>query len=81
MATRYIGQVTPSVGVQFQTGRANVVAAASGGTLAGSQVVQVVFDDSVFTSSLLDKQALVAAVLNIATVIQSARSWPLDTTS
>lgn len=80
MATRYVGQVLPAVGVQVQAGRLNVVAAASGGTLAGSQVAQLVFDDTVFVGQE-GKQRLLALLESIQSFVETARSWPIDTTS
>ena len=77
MATRYIGinNVTPQVkGDQ-------VVGAASGGTLAGSQDVQVVFDDAVFGSAQEAKQRLIAAVEIILARIKSAKAWPITSSS
>ena len=81
MAVRYIGQVTPAAGVQVQAGRTNIVAAASGGTLAGSQVIQLVWDDTVFDSSMEGKQRFMAFLENLLNTVQVARSWPIDTTS
>lgn len=80
MATRYIGQVATAAGVQPQAGRLNIVAAASGGTLAGSQVAQLVFDDTVFVGQE-GKQRLCDLLESIVSTIQCARSWPIDTTS
>jgi len=81
MATRYIGIATPAAGVQAQAGRTNIVGASSGGTLAGSQVVQVVFDDTIFTSSQESKQRLLAQLETIVEAIANARTWPIDSTS
>ncbi len=83
MAVRYIGQVATAAGTQPQAGRSNIVAAASGGTLAGSQVVQIVWDDTVFTNANLGdgKQRLLLALESIRECIECARSWPIDTTS
>ena len=77
MATRYIG--TADVYPQVKGG--DVVGAATGGTLAGSQVVQVVFDDSVFAATPEGKQRLLAALEVIADRIEIAKSWPIDSTS
>lgn len=74
MATRYAG--IPAAN-KIQAGKAGIVFAASGGTLAGSQSVQVVFDDSVFTSAPEGKQRLVAAIQAIKHAIQTARVWPV----
>ena len=80
MATRYLGQVATAAGVQPQAGRLNIVAAAAGGTLAGSQVAQLVFDDTVFVGQE-GKQRLLDLLEAIKTVVSCARSWPIDTTS
>lgn len=79
MATRYIGHLASAI-VQAPI-RTQIVGAASGGTLAGSQDVQVVFDDTVFTSTAESKQRLLAAVEAILSVIETAKSWPIDSTS
>lgn len=73
MATRYIGMVETDA--QFAAG--DVIGAASGGTLAGSQVVQVVFDDTVFGSSQEGKQRLLAALEVIQSRLEAARVWPV----
>jgi hypothetical protein len=77
MATRYIGidNVSP------QLKGSEVVGAASGGTLAGSQDVQVVFDDAVFGSTPEGKQRLLAALKLIEARIKSAKVWPIAATS
>jgi hypothetical protein len=77
MATRYIGIVSENP----QVGRAQVVGAASGGTLAGGQVVQVVFNDAIFTSAQEGKQRLLAALEAIEQAIELARAWPISTSS
>jgi len=78
MATRYIGLAVTD-GPQLVGG--DVIGASSGGTLTGSQNVQVVFDDTVFTSSQESKQRLVAALELIIQRIQAAKVWPIDSTS
>ena len=77
MAVRYVGMTA----VNPQAGRPQIIGAASGGTLAGSQVVQVVFDDSVFATgnSADGKQRLITALEAIIDAINCARSWPIDT--
>jgi hypothetical protein len=80
MATRYVGQVATAAGIQPQAGRNNIVAAAAGGTLAGSQVAQLVFDDAVFVGQE-GKQRLLLLLESIGNFIETARSWPIDTTS
>ena len=77
MATRYIGMTA----VAPQVNRSNVIGAASGGTLAGSQKVQVVFDDTVFDSTIEGKQRLIAALECIENRIQVAKTWPIDSSS
>lgn len=77
MATRYIGMTAEGP----QVNRGNAIGAASGGTLAGSQVVQVVFDDAIFTSGQEGKQRLLAALKVIEQAIESARVWPIASTS
>lgn len=77
MADRYIGIVQTNP--QILSGE--VVGASSGGTLAGGQVVQVVFDDTVFTSAQEGKQRLVAAVEFILAKLETAKTWPIDSTS
>ncbi len=77
MAVRYIG--TADVFPKFVGG--DVVGANTGGTLAGSQVVQVVFDDTVFGATAEGKQRLVAALEIILSRIEKAHSWPIDSTS
>lgn len=78
MATRYIGSTNtaPSAGRT-----SDIVGAASGGTLAGSQKVQIVFDDTVYDSTQEGKQRLVAEVEQILDCIKVARTWPIDTAS
>lgn len=77
MATRYIGMTATGP----QLNRGNVIGAASGGTLAGSQVVQVVFDDTVFGSTLEGKQRLIAALEVIEETIRTAKAWPISSSS
>lgn len=77
MATRYIGMTA----VYPQINRGNVIGAASGGTLAGSQKVQLVFDDSVFDGTLEGKQRLLAALEVIEQVIETAKAWPISSSS
>lgn len=77
MAVRYIGIANDNPQILDGT----VVGASSGGTLAGSQVVQVVFDDSVFTSSPEGKQRLLAAIDYIYRRVEAAKTWPIDSTS
>jgi hypothetical protein len=77
VATRYIGSTQGNP----QVAGNSVVGAASGGTLAGGQVVQVVFDDTVYTSAQESKQRLLAAVEVIRQRIASAKTWPIDVSS
>lgn len=78
MATRYIG-MTSAAGPSLNRG--NVIGAASGGTLAGAQNVQVVFDDAVFDSTLEGKQRLLAALDIIEQAIETARVWPITSST
>lgn len=78
MAIRYIG-IAASDGVQVVN--SDVVGAAAGGTLAGGQNVQLVFDDAVYGSPVEGKQRLMAAIEMIHSRIASAKSWPIDSTS
>jgi hypothetical protein len=77
MAVRYIGSTSTAPQVQGNT----VVGADSGGTLAGSQKVQVVFDDAVFTSAQEGKERLLSALKIIFDRISTAKTWPIDSTS
>jgi hypothetical protein len=79
MATRYIGHLAASL--VRAPNRADIVGAALGGTLAGSQDVQIVFDDTVFTSAYEGRQRLLAAILAIYNDIETGRSWPIDSTT
>lgn len=79
MATRYAGILATEASPQLNRGE--VVFAASGGTLAGSQSVQVVFDDAVYGSTLEGKQRLLAALEIIEQAIETARVWPVTTSS
>ena len=76
MATRYIGMTAVFPQVEGDA----VIGAATGGTLAGSQYVQVVFDDSIFTGQE-GKQRLLAALQVISDRIASAKVWPIASTS
>lgn len=78
MATRYIG-MTVTDGPQVVGG--DVIGAASGGTLSGSQNVQVVFDDSVYGSSPEGKQRLLSALKIIEARIEAAKDWPITSDS
>lgn len=79
MAVRYIGHLAAAL-VQSPE-RDQIVGAATGGTLAGSQDVQVVFDDAVFVSTPEGKQRLLAALDAIEGYIETAKTWPIDSTS
>ena len=78
MATRYFG-IPAANQIQMQGNL--VVGASSGGTLAGTQSVQVVFDDTVCDSTPEGKQRLMNAVQIIYDRINAAKSWPIDSTS
>lgn len=77
MATRFAG-IAATDGIQVANG--DVVFAASGGTLDASNVVQVNFDDSVFTGQE-GKQRLLAAMDLIKARIASAKVWPVTSSS
>lgn len=74
MATRYIGSTADRANIGDSS---SVIGAASGGTLAGSQKVQVVFDDAEFTT----KQDLVMAVEVILERIKGAKVFPITSSS
>jgi hypothetical protein len=78
MATRYMG-ITVTDGPQLVGG--DVIGAASGGTLAGSQNAQVVFDDAVYDSTYEGKQRLLNALALITARIKSAKVWPITSSS
>lgn len=78
MATRYIGLAVTD-GVQVVGG--DVVGADSGGTLAGGQNVQLVFDDTVYDGTLEGKQRLLAAIDLIRARVASAKAWPISSSS
>ena len=78
MATRYIG-IAVTDGPQVVGG--DVIGAASGGTLAGSQNLQVVFDDAVYGSSQEGKQRLLAGLDLIRKRIEAAKEWPISSSS
>jgi hypothetical protein len=78
MAIRYMG-LTVTDGVQIVGG--DVIGAASGGTLTGSQNVQIVYDDAVYESTPEGKQRLLAAIKLIGDRISTARVWPITSAS
>jgi len=77
MAIRFMGMTT--TGPQLLG--SDVIGAAAGGTLAGSQNVQVVFDDAVFDSTQEGKQRLLAAMDIIKKRVEVAKSWPISSSS
>jgi len=77
MATRYFGSTAENPQILTNS----IVGASSGGTLAGGQVVQLVFDDTKFTSTIEGKQRLLAAVQMIEARLETAKSWPIDSSS
>lgn len=77
MATRYIGMTA----VTAQLLGSDVIGAASGGTLAGSQKIQLVFDDSVFGATPEGKQRLLNALKVIEARIETAKIWPITSSS
>ena len=80
MAVRYIG-IPTSGNIGPKAGRGTIVAAASGGTLTGSQDVQIVFDDSVYGTTQEGKQRLIAAVRAIVDDLEVARVWPITSST
>lgn len=78
MATRYYGMPAAN-NTQLQGNL--VVGASSGGTLAGAQSVQLVWDDTVFDGTPEGKQRLIAAMQIIEARLMSARTYPIDSTS
>lgn len=76
MTVRYLGSTA-----EHPANNNDIVGAATGGTLAGSQYVQVVFDDTKFDSTPEGKQRLVAALELIVQRIQTARVWPITSSS
>ena len=77
MATRFAG-IAATDGIQLVN--SDVVFAASGGTLNASNVVQVNFDDTVFTGQE-GKQRLLAAMDLLKARIASAKVWPVTSSS
>ena len=61
--------------------RSDVVAAGTGGTLAGGQVVQVVFSNDVFTGTAESKQRLAAAIRFILERLETTTVFPLTSAS
>lgn len=80
MAIRFIGLPT-SGNAGPKAIRGTVVGAASGGTLASSQDVQIVFDDAVYGSTQEAKQRLIAEVTIILECIKSGRAWPITSST
>lgn len=77
MASRYVfsASARPSNPADF-TG------AATGGTITGaSGTVELVFDDTVYGSSTEGKQRLIAALDAMKAKIQSAKEWPITSSS
>lgn len=77
MAVRLLG-IAATDGIQFVN--SDLVGAASGGTLDASNVVQLNFDDSVFTGQE-GKQRLIAALDFIRARVATTKTWPISTTS
>ena len=77
MAVRGMGMAVTD-GIQVVN--SDVVGFASGGTLDSSNVVQINFDDTVFTGQE-GKQRLLAAIELIENRIATTPLWPIDTTS
>lgn len=77
MAVRGAG-IADTDGIQLTDN--SVVFFASGGTLDASNLVQVNFDDTVFTGQE-GKQRLVAALEFITRRVQAAKLWPVTSAS
>lgn len=77
MAVRGAG-IADTDGIQLTEN--SVVFFASGGTLDASNLVQVNFDDTVFTG-MEGKQRLVAALQLILKRVQMAKVWPVTSSS
>lgn len=77
MTASYIGIVQSNP--QVLSGE--VVAAAGGGTLAGGQLVQIVFDDTTFSTNAEGKQRLLAAIDYIVKRLEAAKVYPLTSAS
>lgn len=77
MATRYAG-IADTDGIQVTEN--SVVFAALGGTLDASNVVQLNFDDTVFTGQE-GKQRLLAAIDLIKARVATAKVWPVTSSS
>lgn len=75
MASRYLGTTI----TYPNAGRALIVGAASGGTLAGGQNAQFVFDDTVYVGQE-GKQRLLQLLETIYDTVATARVWPISTT-
>lgn len=75
MAVRFFGTTSGESSVA----ESHFVAAPSGGTLDGGNVVQVNYDDSVFGAT--DKLRLVGALTALTQRVQNARVWPLTSDS
>lgn len=78
MAVRFAG-IADTDGIQLTED--SVVFAASGGTLDASNLVQLNFDDTVFTSAPEGKQRLAAAVKFLLERIENAKVWPVTSAS
>lgn len=77
MATAFAG-IADTDGIQLTEN--SVVFAASGGTLDASNLVQLNFDDTVFTGAE-GKQRLAVAVKLILERIENAKVWPVTSSS
>lgn len=76
----FIAGIADTDGIQMTNN--SVVFAASGGTLDSSNVVQVNWDGAVFDETTMEgKQRLVAALELITRRIQTAKLWPVTSSS
>lgn len=77
MATRGVG-ITAAAGVELVNN--NVVGFASGGTLQGTNIVELDWDDTVFVGQE-GKQRLLAAIEQIEARIAMTTVWPVTSAS
>jgi hypothetical protein len=73
MSTVYIGSTKNNP----RLASTDIVGAASGGTLSGGQVIQIVYDDASFPATPLGKEMLMSAVQQLYNRLQALKAWPL----
>jgi len=78
MADRYIFSASEAP----QSAPSDFTGAATGGTLTGaSATVELVFDDAIYGATNEGKQRLVVAVKGILAKLESAKVWPITSSS